>query len=60
MRRGPWSYNVYSDGDDELYDLDDDPYQLNSVADDPGLASLKASLNAELERLRTCSGETCR
>jgi N-acetylglucosamine-6-sulfatase len=60
VRRGPWSYNVYSDGDDELYNLDDDPYQLNSVADDPGLASLKASLNAELERLRTCSGETCR
>ncbi len=60
VRRGPWSYNVYSDGDDELYNLDDDPYQLNSVANDPGLASLKASLNAELERLRTCSGETCR
>ena len=60
VRRGPWSYNVYSNGEDELYNLSDDPYELNSVARDPGLASLKASLKAELERLRTCSGATCR
>jgi N-acetylglucosamine-6-sulfatase len=60
IRRGPWSYNVYSDGQDELYNLESDPYQLDSVAADPGLASLKASLKAELDRLRTCSGATCR
>jgi N-acetylglucosamine-6-sulfatase len=60
VRQGPWSYNVYSDGEDELYNLNDDPYQLNSVADDPALASLKASLKAKLEQLRTCSGDTCR
>jgi N-acetylglucosamine-6-sulfatase len=59
IRRGPWSYNVYSDGEDELYNLDDDPYQLDSLANDPGMASLKASLKSELERLRTCSGVTC-
>jgi hypothetical protein len=60
IRHGPWSYNLYSNGDEELYNLDDDPYQLTSVADDPGLESLKASLKADLERLRTCSGLTCR
>jgi N-acetylglucosamine-6-sulfatase len=60
LRQGPWSYNVYSDGEDELYNLDDDPYQLNSVADNPSLASLKASLAAELTRLKTCSGASCR
>lgn len=60
IRRGPWSYNLYSNGDEELYNLDDDPYQLTSVADDPGLDSLKASLKADLEGLRTCSGLTCR
>ncbi|HEY6771671.1 MAG TPA: sulfatase-like hydrolase/transferase, partial [Solirubrobacterales bacterium] len=59
IRRGPWSYNRYSDGEEELYDLDTDPYQLTNVADDPGLASLKASLRADLTRLRTCSGATC-
>jgi N-acetylglucosamine-6-sulfatase len=60
VRRGPWSYNLYSNGDEELYNLDEDPYQLTSVDSDPALASLKASLNADLERLRTCSGDTCR
>ena len=60
VRRGPWSYNLYSNGDEELYNLDDDPYQLTSVDSDPGLASMKASLKADLERLRTCSGDTCR
>jgi arylsulfatase A-like enzyme len=60
IRRGPWSYNRYSNGDEELYNLDDDPYQLTSVDSDPGLTSVKASLKTELERLRTCSGDTCR
>src|SRR5262249_8586056 len=60
VRSGPWAYNVYSDGEDELYNLDDDPSELNRVTDDPGLASLKASLKAKLESLRTCSGATCR
>ena len=59
VRRGPWSYNLYSDGEDELYNLDSDPYQLTNIADNPGLASLRASLKAELQRLRTCSGPTC-
>ena len=59
VRRGPWSYNLYSNGEDELYNLGDDPYQLNSVADDPGLASLRAALQSEVERLRTCSGASC-
>ncbi len=60
VRRGPWSYNLYSNGDEEVYNLDDDPYQLTSVDSDPALASLKTSLKADLERLRTCSGDTCR
>jgi arylsulfatase A-like enzyme len=60
VRRGPWMYNRYSDGEEELYNLDTDPYELTNVADEPGLASLKASLAAELARLRTCNGATCR
>src|SRR3954451_1397133 len=59
LRRGPWSYNQYSDGQDELYNLDDDPYQLNSLANDPSHALLKASLAAELAHLKTCSGASC-
>jgi N-acetylglucosamine-6-sulfatase len=60
VRQGPWSYNIYSDGDDELYNLNDDPYQLTNLAKDPGLDSLKESLEDKLKQLRTCSGDTCR
>jgi N-acetylglucosamine-6-sulfatase len=60
LRRGPWSYNQYSNGDEELYNLENDPYQLTSVDGDPGLASLKATLTAELARLKACSGAGCR
>jgi N-acetylglucosamine-6-sulfatase len=60
LRQGPWSYNQYANGDEELYNLDDDPYQLTSVDNDPTLLTLKASLAAELARLKTCSGATCR
>jgi arylsulfatase A-like enzyme len=59
VRQGPWSYNVYSNGDDELYNLDNDPYQLTNVADNPGQATRRATLRAELQRLRTCSGAGC-
>jgi N-acetylglucosamine-6-sulfatase len=60
LRRGPWSYNQYANGDEELYNLVDDPYQLTSVDSDPTLASLKASLAAELARLKACAGASCR
>jgi N-acetylglucosamine-6-sulfatase len=59
VRRGPWSYNLYGNGDEELYNLGDDPHQVHSVDDQPGLASMKASLKAELQRLRSCSGPSC-
>jgi N-acetylglucosamine-6-sulfatase len=59
LRQGPWSYNVYSDGEDELYNLDSDPYQLTNLADNPGQVLRRADLKAELQRLRTCSGASC-
>jgi arylsulfatase A-like enzyme len=59
VRQGPWSYNLYSNDDDELYNLEDDPYQLTSLADDSDLDSLKASLRAKLEQLKTCAGASC-
>ena len=60
VRHGQWAYNRYSDGEEELYDLNTDPYELNSLGNDPATAPLRASLSAELDRLRTCSGATCR
>jgi N-acetylglucosamine-6-sulfatase len=59
LRRGPWSYNRYSNGDEELYNLNTDPYQLDSLGEDPAYADLRASLAAELAQLKTCSGASC-
>ena len=36
VRQGPWSYNHCSNGEDELYNLDSDPYQLTNLAGEPG------------------------
>jgi arylsulfatase A-like enzyme len=41
-------YLEYSGGERELYDLAGDPYEMENVADDPGYAALRSSLDAEL------------
>lgn len=38
-------------GENELYDLDSDPYELENRINDPALADVKAELQAELKRL---------
>lgn len=43
----------------ELYDLDVDPYQLESVHDDPSYADERFELAARLAALRDCEGEQC-
>jgi N-acetylglucosamine-6-sulfatase len=68
LRRGQWSYNRYSNGDQELYNLNTDPYQLqNLLYDPPGLGepspqdvALAGQLSARLAQLRVCSGASCR
>jgi arylsulfatase A-like enzyme len=42
----------------ELFDLHDDPCELNSVYDDPAYAPVVAELKAELRRLRGLVGDT--
>jgi N-acetylglucosamine-6-sulfatase len=70
IRRGQWVYNKYSDGDEELYDMKTDPYQLHNLlydppppggadAPSPELLALASQLAARLTQLRTCSGASC-
>ena len=42
---------LHLDGMDELYDLETDPYEVESVIDDPDYAAVVAELRDELERL---------
>ena len=59
LRTPEWAYVEYGTGERELYDVLDDPYQLNNVIEraDP---SLKAALAARLGQLAVCTGAQCR
>jgi arylsulfatase A-like enzyme len=43
----------------ELYDLERDPYELNSRHADPAYAPVRQALRLELKRLRNCRGASC-
>ena len=42
---------------EELYDLKQDPHELNNLADDPEFASIKARLSAEVDRWMQSQGD---
>jgi N-acetylglucosamine-6-sulfatase len=52
-------YVEYETGESELYDLREDPYQLDNAYEDAGLDDLWR-LEGWLESLRDCAGEDCR
>jgi len=61
VRTRSFAYHFYpKTGEEELYDLKADPYQLKSVHDDPAYTEVKATLQSRLYELRTCSGDSCR
>jgi N-acetylglucosamine-6-sulfatase len=51
------AYVEYENGEEELYDLENDPHQLENLA---GKRPDEAALAARLQQLRTCSGDSCR
>ncbi len=60
IRTERYMYAEHSTGEQELYDLQNDPYELRSLDDDPKYAAIKAELAASLERLAHCAGPSCR
>jgi arylsulfatase A-like enzyme len=58
LRTEDYKYVEYENGERELYDLVNDPYELESLHEtaDPGLVE---DLKARLEALRDCSGDEC-
>ncbi len=63
VRQGPWAYNPWNDGDEELYNLDDDPYELTNLLHGPGAsnyAAIRDQLATRLAQLKTCAGDSCR
>lgn len=60
VRTDDYTYVVWSlTGEQELYDLKKDPYQLNNVVNDPAYASIRDELAAKLVTLRDCAGKSC-
>ena len=59
VRTGTHKYVEYGNGEEELYDLEADPYELESLHEsaDPDLIE---DLKTKLEALRDCSGDDCR
>ncbi|MDQ2700202.1 MAG: sulfatase-like hydrolase/transferase [Actinomycetota bacterium] len=56
-----YKYVNWSFGEQELYDLKNDPDELENLAAVPSMASLKADLEKEAARLRGCVGTSqCR
>jgi arylsulfatase A-like enzyme len=60
VRTDRYTYVVWTEtGEKELYDRQQDPYELQNVAGDPAYADVQADLQAKLEKLRNCKGKKC-
>jgi arylsulfatase A-like enzyme len=59
IRSGHFLYVDYATGDEELYNLNRDPDELESLAGDPAYADKKRALAAALAQLRECRGPEC-
>jgi N-acetylglucosamine-6-sulfatase len=55
-----YRYDLYDTGEEQLYDLKTDPWELQSRHADPRYAPVKAVLARALAQLRDCDGAACR
>jgi arylsulfatase A-like enzyme len=60
VRTERYLYAEHDTGEQELYDLQIDPYELVNRDDAPDYATIKAQLALSLNRLADCAGVTCR
>ena len=60
IRLGPYKYVRYENGERELYVLRTDPAELENRASDPRFRPIMRYLDAQLEVLRGCKGQSCR
>ena len=60
VRTSRWLYVDYESGERELYDLEADPQQLQSLHADSHYGAVRAALRRVLDRLADCAGAECR
>ncbi|MEK6272370.1 MAG: sulfatase [Actinomycetota bacterium] len=60
IRTERYMYAEHRTGERELYDLNQDPFELDSRHDDPAYALVQGQLAARLHQLQNCAGSSCR
>ena len=60
IRTSRYLYVDLASGEEELYDLTNDPSEYHNLARDPVYASTLALFQQELKRVRACDGPQCR
>ena len=60
VRTERYLFARYANGFRELYDLAEDPFQLDNVASAPAYRTLRRSLSSDLRQLTDCAGRSCR
>ena len=53
-------YAEYNNGDRELYDLQNDPYELQSLHNRPAYASVRRRSRPASTSCKNCAGPSCR
>jgi N-acetylglucosamine-6-sulfatase len=60
VRTDRYLYANYGTGEQELYDLRNDPFELQNAVGNPAYSRVKASLQALLGGIADCAGRRCR
>jgi arylsulfatase A-like enzyme len=60
VRSERFKWIEYENGQNALYDLENDPYEMKNVADGPPYQAVAEELSRRLGDLLGCSGSTCR
>lgn len=59
LRTQHWLYVEYLNGERELYDRQNDPYEIDNIIS-TAPAAIVAALHSQLQALRACTGASCR
>lgn len=60
IRLGPYKYIAWPTGEKELYNINRDPDELNSIHRDPNYFPIRNFLHRQMKRLTACVGRECR
>jgi N-acetylglucosamine-6-sulfatase len=60
IRLGPYKYIAWPTGEKELYNLNRDPHELNSLHKVPNFFPIRNFLHRQMKRLIDCVGRVCR